>query len=304
MKYYLFKAVLGNHPKIEITQERYDVILSSWATIIFMNDIEEQWDCVIQNYVELEQEMLKEAVNSMILLMEHYDQFSDIRLGFARRLSNFLSSSRAYLDFTPKLLKRSGRIDIMDTFKLKTSEIYEQNFGYRLMEALRNYSQHAGQPVHGAGMNASWIEDEETNERAGLLRHTVQANISVEKLRADSTFKKLVLNDIDKDTKTLNLAPPLRQYLEGLGAVHDTLRTELKAEFETAKETIKSAISEYAKVNSDNVIGLSAAKFDSQILIDKQNVFVELIQRTARLQIKNGTLKNYQKRYVSSEIIN
>ena len=303
MKYYLIKAVLGRNPKIEITKERYDSILSSWATIIFMNDIEEQWDSVIQNYIELEQEMLKEAVNAMILLMEQYDQYSDIRLGFARRLSNFLSSSRAYLDFTPKLLKRSARVDIMDKFKLKTSEVYDQNFGYRLMEALRNYSQHSGPPVHGAGMNASWIEDEETNERAGLLRHTVQANVNVEKLRADSNFKKSVLKDIDKDTKQLNLAPPLRQYLEGLGSVHDALRTELKAEFETAKENVRSAISEYAEINSDNVIGLSAAKFDGQTLIDKQILFDELIQRTARLQVKNGALKNYQKRYVSSEII-
>ena len=303
MKYYLIKAVLGRNPRIEISKERYDALLTSWSTIILLSNLEEQWDCVIQNYIELEQELLKEAVNSMILLMEQYDQFSDIRLGFARKLSNFLSTARAYLDYTPKILKRSERHDAKDQFKLATNKAYDAFFGYRFMEALRNYSQHAGLPIHGAGMNSSWIEDDETGERAGFLRHTVHANINIERLRADNSFKKTILDEIDPQTKQLNMATPLREYLEGLGSVHDSLRTALASEFDNAKSLINEAIEEYSAANDGNVIGLSVAEFDDDSLVDKQNIFEELIERITRLQIRNGTLKNFQRRYVSSEIV-
>src|SRR3546814_11280708 len=87
MSYYLWKAILGRTPKIEITKEEHDTIFASWRAISVVADIEEEWDCLVQHYIDLEMELLRSAMHSMVLNHESYHEFQQIRLGFSRRRS-------------------------------------------------------------------------------------------------------------------------------------------------------------------------------------------------------------------------
>ena len=109
-KYKFHLRVLGRHPQIVTSEESFFDHKKSWENLKTISNIEELWDCVVQNYLTLEHDMLAEAVNSMVLLSTNYDEFQDKRLTFARHLSNFLSSCRSYLDQTPQHLRQFNKI--------------------------------------------------------------------------------------------------------------------------------------------------------------------------------------------------
>src|SRR3546814_2941755 len=77
MSYYLWKAILGRTPKIEITKEEHDTIFASWRAISVVADIEEEWDCLVQHYIDLEMELLRSAMHSMVLNHESYHERSE-----------------------------------------------------------------------------------------------------------------------------------------------------------------------------------------------------------------------------------
>ncbi|RZL45076.1 MAG: hypothetical protein EOP00_18240 [Pedobacter sp.] len=66
-----------------------------------------------------------------------------------RLILNLLSSIRSYLDFTETRLKREygSESDEFKLFKLAQSKAFDENFEYRFVYILRNYSQHCGLPT-------------------------------------------------------------------------------------------------------------------------------------------------------------
>src|SRR3546814_9673570 len=93
-----------------------------------------------------------DLMHSMVLKHESYHEFQQIRLGFSRRLSSLLQSCRSYLDHTPHHLNKLESHAFADPFKKLTNTAYDGHFGCRFMEALRNYAQHRGLPLHGASL--------------------------------------------------------------------------------------------------------------------------------------------------------
>lgn len=72
-----------------------------------------------------------------------------IHLEINRLILNLLSSIRTYLDHTETRLKREygSDSDEFKLFKTETSTAYDNNFAYRFLYKLRNYSQHCGLPA-------------------------------------------------------------------------------------------------------------------------------------------------------------
>ncbi|MGF9876770.1 Uncharacterized protein BC141101_01204 [Bacillus toyonensis] len=72
-----------------------------------------------------------------------------IILDINRRVLNYLSTFRTYLDHAEYLLKKEYGKDSEQVKKFKEvcSKEYDNNFAYRFLYKLRNYSQHCGMPV-------------------------------------------------------------------------------------------------------------------------------------------------------------
>ena len=66
-----------------------------------------------------------------------------------RRLSNYLSSMRLFLDYTERRLKRTYSPESHEVaeFKAVCSGIFDSDFSYRFAWKLRNYAQHFGMPI-------------------------------------------------------------------------------------------------------------------------------------------------------------
>ena len=305
MGYYLWKAVLGRTPKESITRIEYDRLLTSWTTLGVIASIEEEWDSLIQNYVELELELIRSAMNTMVLSHHDYHEANQTRLGFSRRLSNLLHSCKSYIDHTPHHLKKLTTTGLEAAFKTATGATYDASASYRFMEALRNYAQHRGLPLHGATFDSRWTGSF-TNDAQdkGLLRHSSYATINLAKIRADGKFKASVLNELASSPDQLDVSILVREYIEGLAQVHEKVRSSFKSELDDASDAIRTAIARYAAVNGGDVIGLSVAKFDDAkgTVTAYQNIFVDLPDRIQRLKQRNRNLVNLRLRYVSSEI--
>ena len=299
--YFLAIRALGRHHRVEIDQARFDEIAIAWANLRHVVNLEEGWDAIVQNYVELEKGLLDAAAANMILSNLDYHNFQDTRLAFAVKLTNLLSTCRAYLDHTPRHLNRlvpAGHDT--DAFKLATNREYDARFGYRFMEALRNFAQHSGLPLHGTTYDARWKED--TADGSGMLEFSVATNVVIDKLRGDKAFKQAVLADVTE--KELATEPLIRGYIEGLSMVHVELRERLKARIEDWMKTVRDAMAEFIETSGDpatSIIGLCAMQLAPRNEWKQTVPLVkDMLERLEMLQKRNRSLVNLTRRFVSS----
>lgn len=304
MSYYLWKAVLGATPRVPIEKDEYDDLLVSWGALGQIALIEEGWDDLVQNYLELEMELLQSAMRTMVLNHEDYHEFQQTRLRFARRLSNLLQSCKSYIDHTPHHLNQLPVAGLVAAFKGFTNVAYDASFSYRFMEALRNYAQHRGLPLHGATFDAAWTGDfSDEGKNKGQMRHSVAASIDISKIKGDKKFKASVIAEIDAHLDQLDVAILVREYIESLAGVHTELRKALKVSLDGWKASVRTAIGKYSAVNDGNVIGLTAAIFDDdEHVVARTNLFDDLPTRVEKLVRRNGSLVNLRLRYVTNEI--
>lgn len=85
-----------------------------------------------------------------------------LALEINRKLTNYLSSFRLYLDYCESRLKRRYGKDSIEVreFKKACSTAFDTSFPYRFISKLRNFSQHFGMPIGHIRGRGSIIESE------------------------------------------------------------------------------------------------------------------------------------------------
>jgi len=201
-------------------------------------------------------------------------------------------------------LNKTSAVNSSELFKDLTRKAFDDNFGYRFMEALRNYAQHRGIPLHGATFDSSWTGDvSDYNDGKGFLRFSVMANINLNKVKGDRKFNKKVISELSDDVENLDVSTLAREYIEALNRVHIEMRNALKDSIFTWKSIVREAISGYAKLSDDGVIGLCIVEVsEDETIKSKTNIFDDLLERVEKLNSRNGSLVNLRLRYVSSKV--
>jgi len=172
MKYILRKDVLGNVPEIEISELEYCKLQR--ARIILSNalEIEEKYEIVISNYSDFEKEILNATTKYMVREHLDYSDFFKVSLGLNIKLVNLLTAIRLYADQLNQNVTEclDGKQNAKDNVKKLFSKEYDENAHYRFMEALRNYVQHRGIPVHWTQQNSRWT----TLGNDGMLEYSIE----------------------------------------------------------------------------------------------------------------------------------
>ena len=291
--YFLVIRAFGKHHRVEIDQARFEEIKGASANLGHILALEEQWAAVIQNYMELEKGLLDAALRHMVIADYEWHTLHDLQLSFAVRLANLLSSCRAYLDQTAHHLG-SLKPDEGDptAFKDARSHEYDTRMGYRFMEAMRNYSQHRGLPLHGSSYAISHQEPD-------LLQYSVATNIDVEQLKGDDAFKQTVLAEISEEK--LSVEPLIRDYLAGLNAAHLKVRKLLQVRVAAWIEVIRGAIAEHVDSSPyGKTPGLCAMQLGKRNeWLQTVNLGEDMMQRVKILQKRHGTLERVPSSFVS-----
>jgi hypothetical protein len=293
MHYFLRQLVLSRTPEISITDDEFQALKVARNVLTSAFALEEAYDLVVGNYIELEQDVLSASVSEACRHAQAYNDFFGLRSTINRRFVNLLSACRSYIDQTPQLLTNSTENPkhAREQFKTCLNESYDASFSYRFLEALRNHVQHCGLAVHRVSINSRWT-DNENNRR---LEVSVEPFATRKFLSLDSKFKKCVLEETPEDIPLLG---HLRTYMEAIGNAHEVVRSAVSASTIRARTSIEAHVKAYANINDGVTIGLAAVAAEGHPQEHKETVplFLEWDDVRLKLEKRNSNLKGLANR--------
>lgn len=303
MKYTIRIWALGLYPEIEITQIQFDEIKQARNCLSAALSIEEKYELLLSNYLDLEKECLNVISDYMVRHIKGYEDFFDIRLLFNRKIVNLLTSAKLYNDQIEQHVKACLPFDTEIENKVKSlfSTEYESFFEYRFMYALRNYVQHRGLAVHSTtfgGKNIDHEEDWEQEYKISVFTHKLE-------LESDNAFKRQVTNEMPEK---VDLIYASRAYIESISKVHCEIRNIIAKSVEESRDVILNAITDYKTINEGESLGLnvicSIPKEPIDEIVEKFPLVLDWDDIRLSLLKTNSNLVNLKKRYVSSSAYN
>jgi hypothetical protein len=295
MEYGLTRRVLTCRHFIPITEEQFAEIRGAKDSLGRILAIEERLELVLQNYVEFEHEILQVTLEKAIAMLSGWSEGRAIVLRINRRLANLLTTCRLYLDHVPRLaaplIKSSPELIVQ-----LTAREYESRLGYRAMEALRNYAQHRGLPLHTVRLGGRWVDVEGGRRR----EHTTPLYVQLDTLGSDGKFKVAVLKELEAQGQQISIKPLVREYVTGIMCVQAGLREAISDVIESSEQLLESAMGKYHEVE-DTIIGLAAVQREDQVEKDYVDIFPDFLDRRRELARRNRGAGDLTTLVVSSE---
>lgn len=297
MKYLLRITTFDKVPDIEITAVEYNELENARRILLSAQAIEVKYDIMISNYLEFEKQILHNTATTMVRNITDYSSLFEIRHSLNIRLVNLLTSVRMYVDQLNQDVSRcvSDVLCIKKRVNSLFSIEYDKNISYRFMEALRNYVQHRGLPVHWTQQGARWTSSEDD----GLFEYNLELSSDLSYLKSDPKFKKKVLNAFKEKA---DLKTATRSYVESISNVHESARNIIFNSVSKARELIENTHLRFPIKYGNSMSSLCAVKqidkgdqISIPLLLDWDNIRLEL-------QKRNKKLTNLRKRYVTSII--
>jgi hypothetical protein len=304
MRYGITRMVLGFSGFIELSQEEYESIKVARNSLFQALFLEEKFDLVTENYLEYEVELLSSSARQMLSQNLDYYELHSRRGLISRRIVNLLTTCRLYLDQSIHHLGNIYRADHSKINKIREekSNQYDTYFGYRVMEALRNYVQHRGFPIHSVRYNEQLVEQTSGSK----IMVGITPLIKVSAIEEDKEFKKSVLEEMKKRGDELDIKPLMREYIECLGRIQAKARSLLRNDVLRWEEAVFRAMDLYKDTyGSDaSLAGLAVAvEADDGTLPESTTIFKEFIERRRELEGKNSLLESLSSCYLTSEVL-
>lgn len=301
MKYYIQISVLGKHPIIELTQEEYVAIKAARAKLIASQSITEKFELLLQNFIELEKELLSISADLIISFKIDYTQSFEDKLKLNRRVVNLLTSTKLYIDQTMKHIRpffndKKIESEVKSFFR----EEYDGSFHYRFMEALRNYVQHDGLAIHVLSTPFRWLGEKPDNQ----LELRTDIFVSKEILKEDEGFKRRVLDEMD-DKVDINISA--REYIGCLSRVHVKLQSLIEDKTSESRVLLENYIGKYKTINNNQAAGLCVIARDSYDsnngISDKFSLMLDWDDIRIKLNNKHKALGKIEKMFVSGSLV-
>ena len=313
MRYTIVPGVTGIRGSIEISADEFNKLRRTQKDLIYVLNSEETFDLVLENYAEFESDLLRLGVRSS-LFGEHGEALGP-RREINRRLANLLSSAYLYIEQVRQDLeaiygKRSKPVGAF----IRSCCKQRASLAYRTMEALRNYAQHRGYPVQAIIVQ---FKREDTN-RGDLLRTGLRLFVNIQYLLENTDFnpddKKVIeqlLTQVD-DNGNINLMPFVREYMERLCEVHESMRSRISTDVAVREHIIIAAL-EHAraafgegfknfkgfKLIARNVVSEEGDHEEFAPVVDSEVIFNMHIEWRKALEIKNSNFGDLSARYVT-----
>jgi hypothetical protein len=292
------RMVIGSPARIDSDAKEYGACSSAVNGIQHICDVEEKYESLIENYIEWESAISQHALRQMVSFDIGYIEVQDIRKFIARKLFNLLASARLYLDSLPKHAKRILRDDPvrLDLIKEAPSAQYDSRLSYRVMEALRNYAQHAALPIHGITTHAS----RNPNIEPHTLSFAVLPILDYEQLAQDGDFKKSVLDEIG-DLEKIEMKPMVREYIEGLSAIHSVFRSAVHPQSKAWISQLNKSTERFTdQFPEESTLGLSVLPIDDRGFKAGEEAYIAgpMEDYLVHMQKKYSTMVNFAKRKV------
>ena len=301
MRYVITHLYFGFDDEIEISENEFKALHEARNRALLLSSLEEKFMLVLENYEELEQEILRLSLHQMIFLDRSAPTFIDNLRLINRRFLNFLATCRLYKDHSAHDVstiygKNSKQFHEYDHLHSKQ---YEHSIGYRVMEAARNFSQHRSLII--SGINHKIDRKREDNHEA----HLSFINLSIPRLREEGGFKVSVLSELEaisEENGNVDIRPLMREYISSIIEIH----LELRNIFDNITSKFDSIILDAI----DRLNSLSGKEHDSVYIVaykdgdeiaEKFPLLRDFIERRRRIIKKTEYIKLDPRSYVISK---
>jgi hypothetical protein len=130
-----------------------------------------------------------------------------------------------------------------------------------------------------------------------LLKFHVSPYASKSSLIDDGGFKKLVL---DECPETVPIVPTARAYVGALSSLHQEIRKLVEPVAAAARKTLESAIGRHLEQAGEQMPGLAAVAKTDDGVVEEVPVFLKWDDVRLKLVLRNSSVANLEKRYVSA----
>ncbi len=295
---YCLYDVKATSTRLIIKKNEYDELVNAKSKLQAFLYIEEKLNIVLENYLELEQELLNISFSNLVTPFTNikWEQYVNEIHKINRRIINLLTTTRMYLDHIGHDIKQiSNKIDIEVMLKKLKSEEYDSKLGYRVMEALRNYVQHRGLPIHV-------ISHKQSNDGEGRIKHVIMPVIRVADLESDGNFKKSVLNELKKQGERVDVRQFIREYIQSFYLfqkfIRDIFNEEVLSYVDVFNNYYSLYESKYGKAESLVVSELIHDEFHT----NRVHIIFDIVKRRNWLENKNNVDKDLTRNFVSGEL--
>lgn len=295
--YYIASNTDDSDPRVYLSKIEHDRLLASKNTLTASFAIEETFDLLSSNFLELEKDALSLSADLMLRPTFDHGIAFRIRAQINRRVINLLSSARLYLDQLKRNVRTcTSNTDTQDTItdKLRSHE-FDRNFDYRFGEALRNHVQHNGLAVHSVNFPIKYVHMEvDDNNSLGMeINLKLFANKKI--LSTDNRFRSSTLAELPEE---IELRQTLRSYMGSLNIIHAKVRELIDPPTSSSRAFIKKFHNKYQKLSGTKVNSFRTFQANS----DDESTFISLEWDEIRRELreKNETTSNLAIRFVTA----
>lgn len=224
MKYILRSRYLDDEHEETIDADCFNLIRHSREVLTAAFEIEDIFDNLISNYIEVETRCLEVTASRLARRTVGYREGNETLAAINLVFVNYLSTARAYVDkigpSASRCFEGSESQLAKDKVKNALAEQHDAAFGYRFMEALRNHVQHSGSALHTLSQGYRKLKDDDRSET--VIESFLEPLCNKTALAERGSFKAQVLKECPD---VINLLECARVHVRGLSYVHRALRT-------------------------------------------------------------------------------
>lgn len=270
--------------------------------MLFTYRITEAYIICIENYNQFELKILEEAVKSLSYNTYNHSSSLIKRASLQAPLIGYLSGARGFIDSSHHLLKKISKREFYESYSNLSHWIYDNDIYYAFAEALRNYTQHTGLPLHKVVYNFRAPPPPPHNTGHSSNEYSMDLWIDKQALMESGSFKKKALNEMPSN---INLTLAIRHHMSGIGTLHNYIVSSF---METVKECTKlheEAHHQYSSQTHAEPIGLSVYHKNSDgITTMGFSIAAHLGNEWLSTSKSLGNMIDLQSRHVSSRTSN
>lgn len=287
---------LGDRREIEISEKDFLAIKSSKESYFKIIQIEESFEAALEDYAELEETLSHYGIRHLIFF--HQAEFQSMRNVINRRLLHLLATSLLYRDGLKKSCKKLLKnAEDGESLRNELRDSARQPLEYRVVEALRNYSQHQQFPISSMSTTSQWEGDDKAKKERGA--HFISVNIDAIAIANERDIADDLKDALVKMGPNAELIGYVRKYVEHLGSIHGIFRKLINREEKIWEKTIRDAMN--FPESPQSIKGLPLIVYATKkgaVAIEEVPLFDEMFESLKVLRAKNGTQQTLSRRYV------
>ena len=286
MNYFLHAPMADPGTELGIDETAFNDLDTAKSSLLAILGFEECFALLFDNYTEFEEELVRLALDQMLRPnpLNPATGYAAIH-AINRRLLNLLTAYSFYCESAQKRLPCLGCIDKQGVWAEFTAE-FKSNCDLALAKELRNYAGHHGVLISGISYPSGW------EDRNGQDRQVMRFGIFPIFDRSDIKSYNPKLFFFDGPNALGDPTYCVRRIIEGVGAIHERLRTRHVEPLAESKKMFHQALQRF-EGQPELVFAVHPSK---QIAISRS-----VIERIDDLQESYGVIPAVSQRYVSNE---